>query len=779
MENANKTAQEYREEYLQKKNKVLSLLDKTIAFYQKENVSDKIEGFSNLRKNVENGVFSIVVVGEFSAGKSTLLNALMKKRILPSFSNETTATVNFLRHKEHAENGAAGQVFYYDGTVKNLENTNLETVEKYVSTKGDNVTSEIQHLDLYLDSDFLKDNVTLVDSPGLNGLAAGHREITEKQILESHASIFLFTSEQPGRKSDFDFIHELRSKVNTIIFVLNKIDGIDPHEGETVEDVKDKIKKSFKTQFEDAKIPEIWPVSAKNALKCRDEELSKNLSEAEKIELLKTSRMEEFENRLLSFLTNGEKTKQQLLAPLEKISSVVKNTRDAIQNEIEILSQKTDTAEIDNRIADTSSALKELEKQIENNKLEIGKKVSGILEEIKESIITKIDKQATKQLEELDTVDDLDELNCIVQNFESKFLSRIKLIAQDQDEEFRYKLNSLIQMEYLNQSDAILENLGNINSEIKIEGVNHFSNQEYGLNIGIKEINEKVKILENELREAEEKADRISDDFMKAKIAERQIEEMKSEIHSLNESKDIIEAQMLPSIERYTEEVPNKKHFTDHGLLGWVIVGLFGEKQKTHMEQKIDSTAYDDAKVHQQSKVAEKEKQINLLKSEIDKLVSENQTTSEALEIKRIKQNSIVNELRERITEENNNVKKEIEDKYKSVIKRCKYDLQDYCDEISSSVKSQIVNQLRNSKQTYITAILNILEANLKQEINEKKEYLESLKQQINTSAENKAKHIEELNNKIDLLNQLLSETSDFMAELKAIDSDVITEETL
>ena len=154
MENVNKTAQEYREEYLQKKNKVLSLLDKTIAFYQKENVSDKIEGFSNLRKNVENGVFSIVVVGEFSAGKSTFLNALMKKRILPSFSNETTATVNFLRHKEHAENGTAGQVFYYDGTVKNLENTNLETVEKYVSTKGDNVTSEIQHLDLYLDSDF-------------------------------------------------------------------------------------------------------------------------------------------------------------------------------------------------------------------------------------------------------------------------------------------------------------------------------------------------------------------------------------------------------------------------------------------------------------------------------------------------------------------------------------------------------------------------------------------------------------------------------------------------
>ena len=48
--------------------------------------------------------FSIVIVGEFSVGKSTFLNALMGEKILPSYSDETTATVTFLKHKGKADN---------------------------------------------------------------------------------------------------------------------------------------------------------------------------------------------------------------------------------------------------------------------------------------------------------------------------------------------------------------------------------------------------------------------------------------------------------------------------------------------------------------------------------------------------------------------------------------------------------------------------------------------------------------------------------------------------
>ena len=117
---SNLNAEESRREHNERKGEILSLLDKTIEFYEKEEGMEKNKNvFEKLKQDLENGEFSIVVGGEFSAGKSTLLNALMKKRILPSFTNETTATVNFLRHKEKSRAGEAGTVYYKDGTTKN------------------------------------------------------------------------------------------------------------------------------------------------------------------------------------------------------------------------------------------------------------------------------------------------------------------------------------------------------------------------------------------------------------------------------------------------------------------------------------------------------------------------------------------------------------------------------------------------------------------------------------------------------------------------------------
>lgn len=198
------TSEESRKAYAERKNQVLDLLLSAKDYYAKEESADKAEIFETLYNELLNGEFSIVVVGEFSAGKSTLLNALMGERILPSFTNETTATVNFLRHSEKASNGEAGRVYYNNGDEESLKDATLATIEKFVSTRGDDVAKKVDHLDLYLDSEFLKDGVTLVDSPGLNGVADGHREITEAQILKSHASIFLFNSDHPGSKTDFE-----------------------------------------------------------------------------------------------------------------------------------------------------------------------------------------------------------------------------------------------------------------------------------------------------------------------------------------------------------------------------------------------------------------------------------------------------------------------------------------------------------------------------------------------------------------------------------------------
>ena len=103
---------QYKVKYEERKIKILNLLEKNREFYKISNREHEVEVFDELINNLKNEEFSIVLVGEFSAGKSTFLNALMGEKILPSFTDETTATVNFLRNKEKSENGEEGRVFF-------------------------------------------------------------------------------------------------------------------------------------------------------------------------------------------------------------------------------------------------------------------------------------------------------------------------------------------------------------------------------------------------------------------------------------------------------------------------------------------------------------------------------------------------------------------------------------------------------------------------------------------------------------------------------------------
>ena len=214
---------DYMAAYEQRKGRVISFLEQTIDYLIAQDKKTEAESVATLKKSVEQYFFSIVVVGEFSSGKSTFLNALMRQRILPSFTSETTATVNFLRHKSQASNGEAGIVYYINGEHKEISDLNLNTIEKFVSTRGDegdkHIATTIDHVDLFLDSKFLYNGVMLVDSPGLNGIADYHREITEAQIKVSNASIFMFNADHPGSKTDFQFLGNLKNQMNRIFFI--------------------------------------------------------------------------------------------------------------------------------------------------------------------------------------------------------------------------------------------------------------------------------------------------------------------------------------------------------------------------------------------------------------------------------------------------------------------------------------------------------------------------------------------------------------------------------
>ena len=779
---SNLNAEESRREHNERKGEILSLLDKTIEFYEKEEEMEKNKNiFEKLKQDLENGEFSIVVVGEFSAGKSTLLNALMKKRILPSFTNETTATVNFLRHKEKSKGGEAGTVFYKDETTKNLDNDNLETIQRYVTTKGEEVVSTVEHLDLYLDSEFLKDGVTLVDSPGLNGIAEGHREITEQQILKSHASIFLFSCDHPGSKTDFEFLNELQKKVKTIIFVLNKIDSIKVHEGETVEGIIQTLKANYRKQFPEATtVPEIWPVAAYPALVARNKETldyagKKERSEHEKKELEKESRLVDFEDRLMNFLVHGEKTQQQLLAPVERVIAVNKEIRENFEKEVELLESKIDEKDLQEKIENLKDSIEERKKENLDKKGRITNDLNKSIEEVRNEFSAEFSKFSNKKLREIDEIDDLDEIKYYFENFEKEFMRKARDNFFNVEENLKDSIITLVQNEYITNLNSITEKLNDSDNTININLENHLNTDIGIFEVGLEGMIAKKNELEQQLQKLKKEEEEMEAKSIISQKNKLKKDKLERELSNLRENVETVENRMLPSIREEYQTVRRKeKRGGIFGILGNIFLGekdvmdservIFGEEEREEAKKDRDNKLKD-----LNSKIMQKEEEMNNISYEDPSYIQFKQTRKSA-EI-----SEIINKINE-IEIENT---KEIDKKYAKEIKKHKRKLRDYCDDISGELERKLKKELRNLKEIYTNIIIEIVEANISEDVKSKERYLENLIKDMNDSEENKNMKIEVLKQKIEDLNGIMAEAINLQSEIENIEIDVIRQEEL
>ncbi len=481
----------YRQEYDEKKERVLNLLDSTKEYYEKYEEERKIAVFDEIIETVKQDEFSIVLVGEFSAGKSTFLNALMGEKLLPSFTRETTATINYLRHKDRAENGEEGRVYFSDGTVEILDKVDFEIINKYVSTEsGINVAKKIEHVDLFLDSKFLEGNVTLVDSPGLNGTADGHREVTEAQIEKSSASIFMFKADQPGSDTDFKFIGELKGRVNTIIFALNKIDEIKRSEGETPQSVIDSLKNIYKQKFPEANsIPEIWGISAYQALVARSNQKldyrgRNDYTEEEKEILEQQSQMGVFEDRLWQFITKGEKARAMLLSPVNKVINSLNESKTSIQENLDVLKSKNDKEEIEEKILEINTQISSIQNKIDDIESQIEYDLENSMSEFIESLETKLEKIKEEQIDKLNDWKDLDELMDIEYNLESNIQRSYSKVLLKCEKDFKNTMRKIVNRNYRDVAKDINQNLRNFNFKVLVDAKYEPTELDFELGIG-------------------------------------------------------------------------------------------------------------------------------------------------------------------------------------------------------------------------------------------------------------------------------------------------------
>jgi small GTP-binding protein len=224
--------------------------------------------------------FSVVVLGEFNHGKSTFINALLGSPLLPTGITPTTALLAHVTHGARAtatavtENGDRTAIdaasladhLTVDGLAK-ADKPADKPEGKGKAGKGEGKsakkpTGAIHHIDITHPSPLLANQLTIVDTPGVNDINEQRADITYGYLPRADAAVFLLDATQILTASERQFLEEriLRSTRDRLIFVVAKADLLD--EAELAETLR------FARQHLAAIVPEpaIFPVSAKRAL---------------------------------------------------------------------------------------------------------------------------------------------------------------------------------------------------------------------------------------------------------------------------------------------------------------------------------------------------------------------------------------------------------------------------------------------------------------------------------------------------------------------------------
>ncbi|XP_078692557.1 uncharacterized protein LOC144922392 isoform X3 [Branchiostoma floridae x Branchiostoma belcheri] len=199
----------------------------------------------------------ILVAGETSAGKSSLLNLLLGQDLLPCSHLSSTSVICRLRYGVRRRAVA----MTLDGVEKEIpleENSDLNVLSEYVHIKQRDQPLPYKSVDIYLPINYLKSGVFLVDSPGI-GESPAMTSVAMDYLSEAFAFIYVINSASAGGVQE-DRLQALLQAVNSrkgeddrplfsprsAIFVCNKWDLIPPSEREAVkQDTIRKLKASW------------------------------------------------------------------------------------------------------------------------------------------------------------------------------------------------------------------------------------------------------------------------------------------------------------------------------------------------------------------------------------------------------------------------------------------------------------------------------------------------------------------------------------------------------
>ncbi len=245
-------------------------------------------------------LFLIVIAGEFNAGKSALINALLGEKILAEGATPTTSRVTLVKWGEQASEQVLDEGFaIFTHPLPLLKELNI------------------------------------VDTPGTNAIIRKHERLTDEFVPRSDLVLFVTSADHPLTESERNFLERILAWGKKIVFVLNKVDIFE--NASALQEVCDFILKHTATIL--GETPRLVPVSAKlaqRALAEPDPETSAQLRRESRI-----GDLEEFINEVLNDSTRlGLKFNN----PLGVAGHLIEQAGESLSAQSEVLKEDKVTA---------------------------------------------------------------------------------------------------------------------------------------------------------------------------------------------------------------------------------------------------------------------------------------------------------------------------------------------------------------------------------------------------------------------------------------------------
>jgi GTP-binding protein EngB required for normal cell division len=252
--------------------------------------------------------FNLMLVGRFSRGKSTLINAILGHPYLPTGILPLTSVITTVRY------GSRPQV------VLNFRNSGLRR-DIQLSQLADYVTQQanpgnvkgLAYAEIELPVELLRRGLFFVDSPGLGSSIIENTETTERFFPEADAFVLITSYDSPLSEEENRALLRIRQADRVLFVIANKHDTVSGGEREQVlEFVKDRL-----ARYSFSREPQVFSVSARQALEGK---------ERKNEELVELSGIRALEQALFQFLTN-EKAVAFLANIQERISAFLVQTQ--------------------------------------------------------------------------------------------------------------------------------------------------------------------------------------------------------------------------------------------------------------------------------------------------------------------------------------------------------------------------------------------------------------------------------------------------------------------